>query len=450
MIDTGVPVYVVDDDASVREAVGSLISSAGLRAETFPSAQEFLASTRAEAPSCLVLDVELPGLNGLDLQEELAKANVRIPIIFLTGRANISMSVRAMKAGALDFLTKPVDDEVLLDAIRKGIAHYRTPQQRRGTLPSLAIDDVRLEERVKERTRIARELHDTLLQSFQGLTFRFQAANNLLPERPGEAKQTLEGAIAAAAKAITEARDAVHELRSSTTVTNDLAAAVAALGDELAELHTTDTDNQDSPAFVVEVQGQPRDLHPILRDEIYRIAREAVRNAFRHAKARRIEAEIHYSDKVLRLRIRDDGRGMDPGIVEEGLIGHYGLLGMCERATQIGGQLDVWSRTGAGTEIELRIPGSICIRNSAGPHSLVAQASAGAAQLKSVAPEKNAAADIQGRVLALHLSRYDRGRGLTAHPLAGLSGGRFTTLSSSNRKYEFTHLDPECASQRGP
>src|SRR5208283_3697544 len=175
MSDRGVPVYVVDDDASVREAVGSLIRSAGLRPETFPSAQEFLASTRAEGPSCLVLDVELPGLSGLDLQQELARADIQIPIIFLTGRADIPMSVQAMKAGALDFLTKPIDDEVLLNAIRKGIAHYRTPQRGRGILPSLAaIDDVRLEERLKERTRIARELHDTLLQSFLGSMLLFR------------------------------------------------------------------------------------------------------------------------------------------------------------------------------------------------------------------------------------------------------------------------------------
>jgi signal transduction histidine kinase len=304
--------------------------------------------------------LELPGLSGLDLQQELAKADVQIPIIFLTGRADISTSVRAMKAG-LDFLTKPIDDEVLMDAIRRGIAHYQARwQQCRGTLPSfVTIDDVRLEERVKERTRIAHELHDTLLQSFQGLMCRFQTADYLLPARPGEAKQTLESAIDDAAQAITEARDAVHELRSSTTVSNDLPAVVTALGKELAAPHATDSQN--SPAFLVEVEGRPRDLQPLLQDEIYRIAREAIGNAFRHAKARRIETEIHYSDKVLRLRIRDDGRGMDPGIVEEGLIGHYGLRGMCERATQIGGQLSVWSGTGtgSGTEIELKIPGSI-------------------------------------------------------------------------------------------
>src|SRR2546425_2382324 len=122
-IDTSV--YVVDDDASVREAVGSLIRSAGFRVRAFESAQEFLASQRAEVPSCLVLDVHLPGLNGLDLQRELAKADIQIPIIFLSGHGDIPTSVRAIKAGALEFLTKPFADEDLLNAIRDGIAQDR-------------------------------------------------------------------------------------------------------------------------------------------------------------------------------------------------------------------------------------------------------------------------------------------------------------------------------------
>ncbi len=122
-IDTSV--YVVDDDASVRDALSSLIRSAGFRVRTFESAHEFLATPRAEVPSCLVLDVHLPGLNGLDLQRELAKADVRIPIIFLTGHGDIPTSVRAIKAGALEFLTKPFADEDLLNAIRDGIAQDR-------------------------------------------------------------------------------------------------------------------------------------------------------------------------------------------------------------------------------------------------------------------------------------------------------------------------------------
>ena len=122
------------------------------------------------------------------------------------------------------------------------------------------------------------------------------------------------------------------------------------------------------PRFHVVVEGPPRDLHPILRDEIYAIAREAVRNAFRHAQARNIEAEITYSGSSFRLRIRDDGKGIDPGIVAEGRAGHYGLPGMRERAKRIGGKLDVWTETGAGTEIELSIPGSIAYGTSPRPH----------------------------------------------------------------------------------
>ena len=216
--------------------------------------------------------------------------------------------------------------------------------------------NMRLEERVGERTRIARELHDTLLQSFQGLMLRFQVIDELLP--PGKAKEALEKALERGDQAIVEGRDAVHDLRSSTVITNDLAEAVKALGDELAA--------EDSAIFRVVVEGSPRHLHPILRDEIYRIAREALRNAFSHARAREIEAEITYGEGLLRLRIRDDGRGMAAGIVEQGRAGHYGLPGMRERAKRIGGQLNVWTGAGAGTEIELTIPASNAYGTSQG------------------------------------------------------------------------------------
>jgi len=119
---TDTPVYVVDDDASVREAVESLIRSEGFPVRTFGSAQEFLATARAEVPSCLVLDLHLPGLSGLELQQELARDDVHIPIIFLTGHGDIPTSVRAIKAGAIEFLTKPFNDEDLLNAIRSGVA----------------------------------------------------------------------------------------------------------------------------------------------------------------------------------------------------------------------------------------------------------------------------------------------------------------------------------------
>ena len=116
-------IYIVDDDSSVREALESLVRSVGLRAELFRTAQEFLQYKRADAPSCLVLDVRLPGLSGLDLQRELGAAE--IPIIFITGHGDIAMSVRAMKAGAVEFLTKPFRDQDLLDAIHQAIERDR-------------------------------------------------------------------------------------------------------------------------------------------------------------------------------------------------------------------------------------------------------------------------------------------------------------------------------------
>ena len=124
MSDAGALVYVVDDDVSAREGVARLIRSAGMMTRTFASGEEFLAAQRPKVPSCLVLDVNLPGVNGLELQQELAKSGLQVPIIFLTGHGDIPMSVRAVKAGAANFLTKPFDDEDLLDAIRQCLISY--------------------------------------------------------------------------------------------------------------------------------------------------------------------------------------------------------------------------------------------------------------------------------------------------------------------------------------
>jgi signal transduction histidine kinase len=209
-----------------------------------------------------------------------------------------------------------------------------------------------LDARVSERTRIARDLHDTLLQSFHGLLLQFQTASYLMTERPAEAKEKLDGAIEHAAKAITEGRDAVQGLRSSTIETNNLALAISAFGAELA------ADGSGlRPAFHVAVEGETQELHPILRDEIYKIAAEALRNCFRHAQARQVEVEIRYASDEFRLRVRDDGKGIEQAILAaQGVEGHYGLRGMPERATLIGGRLAVWSEVGAGTEVELRLP----------------------------------------------------------------------------------------------
>ncbi len=211
--------------------------------------------------------------------------------------------------------------------------------------------DMTLDARVGERTRIARDLHDTLLQSFHGLLLQFQTVSNLLPA--GEPKQKLDSAIDQAAQAITEGRDAIQGLRSSTVETNDLALAINTLGEELLGGET----NPNGAKFHMGVEGTTRELHPILRDEVYRIAGEAMRNAFKHAQAHQIEVEIRYDERQFRLRVRDDGKGIDAKFLNEGeRPGHYGLRGMRERAKLLGGKLTVWSELDSGTEVELRIP----------------------------------------------------------------------------------------------
>ncbi|HET7294498.1 MAG TPA: two-component regulator propeller domain-containing protein [Vicinamibacteria bacterium] len=212
--------------------------------------------------------------------------------------------------------------------------------------------EMTLEARVAERTRIARDLHDTLLQGAHGLLLRFETVSQLLSERPMEAKQNLDGAIRQTSDFIAEARHEVQGLRESTRQSNDLALAISTLGEELAGESANP-----APAFRVALEGEARDLHPIVRDEIYRIAGEALRNAFRHAQARQVEVEIRYDHRQVRLRVRDDGKGIDPAILSrQGGEGHYGLPGMRERAATMGAKLAVWSQVGAGTELELSVP----------------------------------------------------------------------------------------------
>lgn len=215
----------------------------------------------------------------------------------------------------------------------------------------------RFNDRLIERTRLARDLHDTLLQSFQALMLHLQVVNELLPY--GErAKAELEKSLAHADRAIAEGRSAVYDLRSSAIATSDLPESIKALGKELSE--------EGAGTFRLVVEGPPRKLQTMIRDELYCITREALRNAFHHAQARHIEAEITYGGRSFVLRIRDDGSGIPPEILEQGRPGHYGVPGMRERAKQIGGKLEIWSGVGTGTEIEVSIAASIAYGTSPG------------------------------------------------------------------------------------
>lgn len=214
----------------------------------------------------------------------------------------------------------------------------------------------RLEARLAERERIARELHDTLLQGMQGLIWRFQAATERIP--PGEpARQLMEQSLDRADKLLGESRDKVKDLRPSGSEAADLAKALASEGEQHALLHDTQ--------FKVSVEGAPRDLHPIVREEGFLIGREALSNAFSHAHALNVEIEISYGDAALHVRIRDDGRGISSGVLDAGgAPGHFGLLGMRERAKKLGAHLEMWSKPGVGTEVALRVPADVAYKRS--------------------------------------------------------------------------------------
>ena len=194
--------------------------------------------------------------------------------------------------------------------------------------------NVRLGERRDERGRIARELHDTLLQSFQGLMFSFPVGRNLLPGRTEEAIRTLDEAVRAGHDVIAEGRDAIQGLRANPGGERDLEYLVTAAGKELARSSPADGE---PPAFQVSVEGARLLRSPLLQDEVYRIAREILRNAFQHAHASRIEVEIAYDRQFFRLRIRDNGKGIDSKVLAAGARqGHWGLPGVGERAEHIG------------------------------------------------------------------------------------------------------------------
>jgi signal transduction histidine kinase len=214
----------------------------------------------------------------------------------------------------------------------------------------------RFEERFAERTRIAQELHDTLLQGFVSASMQLHVAADVLPP-DSAAKPSLNRVLALMGKVIEEGRNAVRGLRSISSAPHDLEEAFSGLHEELAM--------GAQAAYRVITEGRARALNPITRDEVYRIGREALVNAFRHSGARTIDVELDYASSGLRMLVRDDGCGIDPAIVQSGADGHWGLTGMRERAERIGASFKVRSRAAAGTEVELIVPGRVAFEKKA-------------------------------------------------------------------------------------
>jgi ligand-binding sensor domain-containing protein/signal transduction histidine kinase len=215
--------------------------------------------------------------------------------------------------------------------------------------------NLRMAERVGERNRIARELHDTLLQGFQGLMLRFDVVMQSLPANT-PTRRMMEQALDLADQALLEGRQSVQDLREDATAGGDLSGALGHCGEMLTQDHDI--------LFSLSVIGTPRPFDPTLCKEAYDIGREAMTNAFRHSHAAKIETEIAYENTGVRLRIRDDGHGFDQKIVDSGRAGHWGLCGMRERAKAMGAELDIRSHPGTGTEVELTIPANVAYPDS--------------------------------------------------------------------------------------
>jgi signal transduction histidine kinase len=210
--------------------------------------------------------------------------------------------------------------------------------------------DRHFEERLAERTRIAQDLHDTLLQGVLSASMQLYVANDQLSE-DAPAKPLVTRVLELMGHAVNEGRNTLRGLRSYDEGTQELDQAYLGVSQEFAF---------DQPAdFRVIVEGQSRALHPMIRDEVYRIGREAIVNAFRHSRAKNIEVEIHYTARGLRILVRDNGCGINQQVLLSGRDGHFGLPGMRERTERIGAQLKVLSRPDAGTEVEFFIPGKV-------------------------------------------------------------------------------------------
>ena len=214
--------------------------------------------------------------------------------------------------------------------------------------------NLRFEERLDERMRVAQELHDTLLQGLLSLSMQLHVAVDQLPS-DSPARPGLDRILQLMGQVIEEGRNTLRGLRSSLQSSHDLGTSLSRVPQEFGEQPATD--------FRVIVVGPVLALQPGVRDEVYRIGREAVLNAYRHSQARNVEVELAYAADQLRVAVRDDGCGIDPQVMQFGRDGHWGLPGMRERAERIGAKLRVWSRGGEGTEVELCVPSEIAFES---------------------------------------------------------------------------------------
>jgi signal transduction histidine kinase len=263
------------------------------------------------------------------------------------------MAAQASGANVLQFPSAIADGGISTHDLAVRAADWIRKWFSRSTQRRLDFErEVRLEERLRERARIARDLHDSLFQGFLVATIQVHAVMQRMP--PGSTDiGPLNRACQMMERALDEGRAVLEGLHSSDGRRKSLEQAFCSLRDELSPT---------GAVLRVFVTGKSKSLRPVTQEQIYLIGREALINALRHSQAKNIEAEVEYHPRRLRLIVRDDGCGMDPRVVRSARDGHWGLVGMRERAGSIGAKLHVWSRPGLGTEIELCVPGDAQLR----------------------------------------------------------------------------------------
>jgi signal transduction histidine kinase len=329
-------VMLVDDNADMRE-YGARIMSQHFELDTRADGRSALEEIRRRPPDLVIADVMMSGMDGLELLRELRRdpGTRAVPVILLSARAAEDERIQGLQHGADDYLVKPVSSRELLarasSAMDLAELRFRAAQQ-------------------DERVRIARDLHDTLLQSVQGLSFLIEAGLQKVRPDDEAVRRHFQDAMQAATTAVVEGRAVLSLLRAPKSERCDLREGLLRLGRELLGGKSTE--------FSVDVVGQQRELKPRAWAEAYAICREALSNAARHAGARSSVLKLSYRED-LEILVSDDGAGMTPRMITRGRRGHFGLNGMRERAAGLGARLSLESRRGVGTTVILTIPGNV-------------------------------------------------------------------------------------------
>lgn len=327
-------VLLADDNADMREYIGRVLGEQ-FEVEAVADGNLALQAARTNPPDLIVADVMMPELNGLGLLRELraSEATRAIPVILLSARAGEEAKIEGLEGGADDYLVKPFSARELMaranSAIKLSQIRARVAQH-------------------EERVRIARDLHDTLLQSMQGLSFLLDAGLEKLKTDREAATAFFRNAMQASVQAVTEGRQVLSLLRSTAPERSDLTDGLQRLaGMQLG----------DGMRFVLNVVGEQRELLPKAWAEVYAICREALANAARHSGARSVALEVKFLED-LELALADDGCGMSAALVSDGRENHFGLQGMRERALKLGARLAFEGGPGRGTTVRLTVPGT--------------------------------------------------------------------------------------------